>query len=358
MAWCRGSALPSRKAPSPSLCMFSLAGIGSPMCGIAGYFGPDAGIILKKTIALLSHRGPDDSGVFLSDGVGLANARLRIVDLQGGHQPLAGEDDLVWVTFNGELFNFRSERSTLEGKGHRFRTNADTEILVQLYEEHGPKFVDQLNGMFAFALWDERLRTLLLARDYAGMKPLYYMFDDSDAFWFASEIKALLPIQSNPSPNLEALSDFLQLGYVPDRKTMFRDIYKLGPGQTLKVTSKNQQLSSYHKFHPDLGPTLDDGAYELKLRFELNRAADDWLMSDVPVGCFLSGGLDSSLVAALVANRIGAEMRSYTAWFGPDFPSELPAARIVAEELSLRSEEVQVSPGGVAKNLRSVGRSP
>ncbi|HEX9339689.1 MAG TPA: asparagine synthase (glutamine-hydrolyzing) [Thermoplasmata archaeon] len=327
------------------------------MCGIAGYVGPDSRAALKKTIAMLSHRGPDDLGIYLSDGIGLANARLSIIDIEGGHQPLAGEDDLVWVTFNGELFNFPAERSNLERKGHRFRTNSDTEILVHLYEEHGPLFAERLNGMFAFAIWDERLRTLYLARDYAGMKPLYYTSANNNTFWFASEIKALLPTQSHPSPNVEALSDFLRLGYIPDRRTMFRGIFKLGAGQILKVSSEGQQLTSYHKFHPDLGVMLDDRAYEAKLRFELNRAADDWLMSDVPVGCFLSGGLDSSLVAALVAKRVRGEIRSYTAWFGPDFSSELRAARAVAEKLSLLSEEVLVGPSQVVKDLRSIAWS-
>src|SRR5437899_2342976 len=191
------------------------------MCGIAGYCGSKSHVALDAMIRTLLHRGPDELGFYQDAGIGLANARLKIVDLEGGHQPLCGEDSRVWVTFNGEIFNHMTERTNLERRGHLFSTNADTEVLVHLYEEYGLGFIDRLNGMFAFALWDSTTKSLVLARDYAGMKPLYYSFPYDGMVAFASEIKALLPLQETVKPNLRSMSDLLTLGYVPTNATVF-----------------------------------------------------------------------------------------------------------------------------------------
>src|SRR3989442_3378920 len=183
------------------------------MCGIAGYRGKNPTVGLNSMIARLAHRGPDDSGIFEDDGIGLANARLKIVDLEAGHQPICDEGEQIWVTFNGEIFNFQNERSDLESRGHDFKTNCDTEVLVHLYEEFGPSFVNRLNGMFAFALWDSRSRQLYLARDYAGMKPPYYT-EREGTLNFASKTKSLF-IDGTPAGE-SALTDFLLFRFIPD----------------------------------------------------------------------------------------------------------------------------------------------
>src|SRR2546422_8492048 len=280
------------------------------MCGIAGYTGTNASVSLQAMIATLSHRGPDDTGTYEDTKIGLANARLKIVDLQAGHQPLCGEDSKVWVTFNGEIFNHKSERHELEHQGHRFSTNADTEVLVHLYEEYGIDMVSRLNGMFAFGLWDSSNRQLLLARDYAGIKPLYYTFLTDETLVFASEIKALLTCQDHVEPNVESFADFLALGYLPSNDTMFRGIEKLRPGQLLIATKDCRKFVAYHKFSPRLDSLSSENELTARLANELDRTVGDWLMSDVPLGAYISGGIDSTVIATLTAAKMKSDFRT------------------------------------------------
>src|SRR3989442_6683757 len=283
------------------------------MCGIAGYRGKNPTVGLNSMIARLAHRGPDDSGIFEDDGIGLANARLKIVDLEAGHQPICDEGEQIWVTFNGEIFNFQNERSDLESRGHDFKTNCDTEVLVHLYEEFGPSFVNRLNGMFAFALWDSGSRQLYLARDYAGMKPLYYAVREG-TIYFASEIKALLFDSAVVCES--ALHDFLVLGYIPDHHTLFDGIRKLRPGQMLKADASG--ITTWNYGTCSTRPVRrDEEDLKACLRLELDRASGDWLMSDVPVGPLISRGVDSSTITGLAVRHSEKRIRTYTAWFGP-----------------------------------------
>src|SRR5437867_3959093 len=320
------------------------------MCGIAGYQGRSPKTGLNSMISLLAHRGPDDSGMFEDDGIGLANARLKIVDLEGGHQPMCGEREEVWVTFNGEIFNFRLERSILEKRGHDFRTNCDTEVLVHSYEEFGPSFVERLNGMFAFALWDSRSKQLYLARDYAGMKPLYYLVSEG-MLYFASEIKSLLFDGATVCES--ALSDFLILGYVPDQHTLFAGVSKLRPGQMLRADYKG--IATWNYGYPT-AEVRGVGPSDLKvdLRLELERATREWLMSDVPVGALISGGVDSSTITALAVRQSKNKIRTYCAWFGPSYPDELESARTVADWLSTEHSEVLVEEDDVIRFLPEI----
>src|SRR2546422_9473778 len=321
------------------------------MCGIAGYTGTNASVSLQAMIATLSHRGPDDTGTYEDTKIGLANARLKIVDLQGGHQPLCGEDSRVWVTFNGEIFNHKSERRELEREGHRFTTNADTEVLVHLYEKYGIDMVSRLNGMFAFALWDSTSRRLFLARDYAGMKPLYYCQPEPNTLCFASEIKALLLCQERAVVDASAISDFLTLGYLPAERTMFEGISKLRPGQILSIEKSELRKWSFHQFDVRANRNPSDSEFAALLVKGLTDAADQWLMSDVPLGAYISGGVDSSVMAALASRKLGHEMKTYTAWFGPDFPHELANASLVATYLSSDHSAVLVDESEVIQNL-------
>lgn len=304
-------------------------------------------------VTRLFHRGPDDKGFFQDSGIGLANARLSIIDPEEGHQPLSGEDGNVWVTFNGEIFNFKSHRERLEAGGHDFTTNSDTEVLVHLYEEMGRGMLSELNGMFAFALWDREKAELLLARDYAGMKPLYYCVSRDGTFRFASEIKALIGRRESNVVNLDALADFLLLGYLPRTPTLFSGISKLRPGSFLVLNRQGIQVATFHQFTQSPGTQTPEGIVE-KLREELKRAARAWLMSDVPVGAYVSGGLDSSLILALAAKFGPASMKTYTAWFGPDYSNELQEAGSMAEFLGVENIPVLVSEAEVVRELPKI----
>ncbi len=324
------------------------------MCGIAGYHGPNHVVRLQSMISMLVHRGPDDTGFFEDQSIGLANARLKIVDLKGGHQPLCGEDARVWVTFNGEIFNYVQERHALETLGHKFVSNADTEVLVHLYEQSGIDFVARLNGMFAFALWDSAQKILHLVRDYAGMKPLYFCIPESGTLYFASEIKSLLMCQERPTVNLSSIPDFLTLGYLPTEATMFGGVRKLRPGQVLSVGNTGLRTWSYNHFDLSINRNSTDVALQRSLEGSLVRATDDWLMSDVPLGVYLSGGVDSSTVAALASRKLGEGMKTYTAWFGPDYPNELSEASRVATLISSNHSSVLVDESIVVQNLERI----
>lgn len=323
------------------------------MCGICGFHVTDARSrlnqsLLKQMRDCMIHRGPDDVGLCLSpDGqVGLANRRLSIIDLSPqGHQPMSNEDGTVWVTYNGEIYNFRELRKELLAKGYPFRSGTDTEVLLHLYEELGEEMVHSLRGMFVFAIWDSKQKKLFLARDRLGIKPLYYAFTDG-CFVFASEIKAIL--QSglvDPRLNHEALHQFLSYGKIMPPLTLFQGIHKLEPGHTLTLDGTGRlgkrcywdiPVKSQRKLEDEeviITGVLDKLRESVRMR----------LISDVPVGVFLSGGVDSSLVTALVAEAKEVPLRTFTLGFrGYEQFNEFPYARQVARLLGAEHHEILI----------------
>jgi asparagine synthase (glutamine-hydrolysing) len=285
----------------------------------------------------LRHRGPDAEGVWSAPGVGLVHRRLSIIDLGGGRQPLGNEDGSIQVVFNGEIYNFRELRRELKEKGHQFRTNSDTEVLVHLYEEMGERLVERLRGMFAFALWDGRKRELLLARDRLGLKPLYY-YRDREKLLFGSEVKAILAFPGVPREiDLEALEDYLSYGVVPGQRSILCGIQKLLPGHVLAVEEGNWNPAPKRYWEldatPDEGRTLSDWMEALQAKFEETVRAH--LIADVPVGAFLSGGLDSSAIVAMAAKCGAADLQTFSIGFEEERFSELPYARMVARRLAM-----------------------
>jgi asparagine synthase (glutamine-hydrolysing) len=318
------------------------------MCGICGklYFDPTRAVEpqdLRRMAGTLAHRGPDGEGVWTSRNVGLGHRRLAIIDLRSvAGQPMSNEDGLVWITFNGEIYNFRELRQELETKGHLFRTNSDTEVIVHAYEEYGRVCVERLRGMFAFAIWDARQRVLFLARDRVGKKPLFYYLG-RDCFLFASEIKALLAdhtITAEPDP--VALDHFLALQYIPAPLTAFRGIRKLPPAHWLEVRDGRLEMGRYWKlqYTPKRQITLREAAAELRWRFA--EAVRLRLVSDVPLGAFLSGGVDSSAVVAAMAQEMGHPVQTFSVGFEDASLDERRYARQVAERYGTTHTELVV----------------
>ncbi|MGC9028112.1 MAG: asparagine synthase (glutamine-hydrolyzing) [Desulfomonilaceae bacterium] len=321
------------------------------MCGICGilFLEPDASpsrSALEAMNRTLIHRGPDDEGYFISGPVGLAMRRLSIIDLQGGRQPISNEDSSIHVVFNGEIYNFPELRAYLAAKGHIFRTNSDTEVIVHLYEEQGHECVNRLHGMFSFALWDGRKGVLLLARDRLGIKPLYYSFSPERYLVFASEIKALLEVGISREPDYQALYDYLSLMYAPTPSTAFAAIKKLPPGSSLVCSRSGMEIRQYWDIPlPDAGS--EDGAtgnYEDEILSLLEKAVARHMIADVPVAAFLSGGLDSTTVAAIMATKLGAPPKTFTIGFHHASYDESREARLVAETLGTAHHEQKVGP--------------
>jgi len=314
------------------------------MCGITGYAGLDDPSLLRKMCGVLVHRGPDEDGFYAGDGVGLAMRRLAVIDLATGSQPIANEKRDVWVVLNGEIYNFEELRKTLEASGHTFATNSDTETIVHLYEEHGPDFVDFLQGMFAIALWDERRERLLLVRDRIGEKPLYYAFNDGKLF-FGSEIKAILQAGVRRAVDAQSVCDFLAAGYVAGERTFFRGIAKIPPGN-IGIYEKNDfTVRPYWKFeirHEGEQPYRD--AAETLSRM-LEDTVRRCLKSDVEVGAFLSGGIDSSVLVALM-RRNAARVKTFTVGYGgaAEGFNELKYASKVAKTLGTEHHELILGP--------------
>jgi asparagine synthase (glutamine-hydrolysing) len=320
------------------------------MCGICGVFHPDRSErVSRDALALMSrqiaHRGPDDDGFFVEENVGLAMRRLSIIDLQTGHQPISNEDQTIWIVYNGEIYNHLEIRQELESRGHRYGTKSDTETIVHLYEQYGDDGVRHLRGMFAFAIWDLSRRRLFIARDRLGIKPLYYYYDGK-TFLFGSEIKAILAAPGvKPEFNRKTLAEYLAFGYITGAETMYAGIYKLLPGCVLTLDESGQLNTSQYW---DLDVEADgDGRgreyYAARYRDLLEQCVSSHLMSDVPLGVFLSGGLDSSAVAAL-ATRIRKEpVETFSVGYGEESYSELPYARTIAAHLKSKHHEVQLS---------------
>lgn len=294
------------------------------MCGICGvvFLDPERRVDAEVLVAMrdtLAPRGPDDAGVYLNGNVGLASRRLSIIDLAEGHQPMANEDESVWVVFNGEIYNFKEVRQFLQTRGHKFRTNSDTEVILHAYEEEGLDCLGRFNGMFAFALYDKTARHLFIARDRIGVKPLHYIWDGR-RFMFASEIKALLR-DSSVSRELDplSLSKYLTYEYVPAPHSMFRAIRKLEPGHLLLLdigrgTLTKRRYWDIPLFDDNLGYKREDD-YQEELLDRLEESVRLRLVSDVPVGIFLSGGIDSSTVAAFANKHHGSPIVAFTIAF-------------------------------------------
>ena len=291
----------------------------------------------------IAHRGPDDSGSYLRGRIGLGNRRLSIIDLQSGKQPISNEDGTVWVVYNGEMYNFPRLRTQLESRGHVFRTNSDTEAIVHLYEDFGERCVEHIGGMFAFALWDEKQGKLLLARDRIGQKPLFYSQDGSD-FLFGSEIKSILALQQR-SPELDplAMHDYLSLRFISPPRTIFKHIQKLPPAHTLVFQNGEITLRRYWQLSFREKLTISESEILEALREQLKRTVDSHLLSDVPVGAFLSGGLDSSLIVAVLARDLGLNPQTFSIGVEESDFDETPYARMVAEHYNTDHIEERVA---------------
>ena len=320
------------------------------MCGIAGlhYFDEGRvaeGAVIKRMTRAMIHRGPDAEGYFFDGHLALGHRRLSIIDPSLGHQPLCNEDGTVWVVFNGEIYNFRDLRDNLLARGHRFKTNADTEVIVHLYEELGDGCVHALEGMFAFALWDRSRQRLLLARDRLGIKPLYYLVTQ-DGIAFASEIRSLLALPGfQPAVDLNALHDYLTFRYTLAPRTMLAGVKKLPPGHLLTADRGAVSLRQYWEL--DFGTQHDAGEDELTAEFErrFHHAVARHLVADVPVGILLSGGLDSTAVTA-VAAELQSAVRTFSVGFadvGGGDADERPYARAVARHFHTQHDEIGIS---------------
>ncbi len=315
------------------------------MCGIAGKFSATSLTLdeLKRMADAIAHRGPDDHDYLIRGPMGLAHRRLSIIDLSTGRQPIANEDQSIWIVFNGEIYNFQPLKKELELRGHRFSTNTDTEVILHLYEEMGPRCVDRLNGMFAFAIWDEPKRSLLLARDRIGQKPLFYRIHNGELL-FASEIKAILAADRvEREIDFEAIHHYLSLRFIPAPHTMFRDIRKLPAGHTLVFQDGRVQLDRYWDLHFTDKLALSEDDLLEGLDRELSRAVRTHLISDVPVGAFLSGGMDTSTVVALMARCQNAPFQTFAIGVKEQDFNELPYARLVADHFHTNHVEQVVS---------------
>ncbi len=314
------------------------------MCGICGLAGGDLDRArVERMCAILAHRGPDGSGIYQSDGAILGHTRLSIIDLATGDQPMANEDRTVWVVFNGEIYNHRELRRTLETRGHRFSSQSDTEVLVHLYEEYGEAFLPHLDGIFAFALWDARRKRLLLVRDYFGVKPLHYFFDGM-TLCFASEIKALVQDAAVPRRvNFQALHYFLNLRYIPGESTLFENVWRLLPAHYLVFENGAISIARYADFTPREDTSHDEAFFVEGIRHYLREAVRKQLMSDVPLGVYLSGGLDSSALVAFMRQAGADPIRSFTMGFNEP-TDELDDARIVANHFGTEHHEIVLAP--------------
>lgn len=322
------------------------------MCGIAGIWNyrshrPVSDSELRALSDCIKHRGPDDEGLWSNEEVGLAFRRLSIIDLAGGHQPLCNEDGTVWLVFNGEIYNFRDLRPLLQAKGHTFSTNTDSEVIIHAYEEYGVDCLHHLDGMFAFAIWDERHHRLFAARDRLGKKPLVYAETD-EGVAFASEIRALVGHAGvSREIDLEGLADYLTLGYITSPVTVYRAVRKLPPGHYLILEAGERRIVRYWSLQYDTDNTLTEGEAIEAVRREVRAAVEARLVSDVPLGAFLSGGIDSSIVVGLMAGMIDEPVRTFSIGFFDHDHNELPFARLVANRFGTEHHEFVVEPNMV-----------
>jgi len=318
------------------------------MCGICGVYsfgnGAPSPDLLRAMNGTITHRGPDDEGYYMDGPVGLAMRRLSIIDVSTGHQPIANEDETIWIVYNGEIYNFPVLREELERKGHVFRTRADTETVIHAYEEWGLDCLPRFNGMFAFAIWDKPRKRLLLARDPTGIKPLFYC-RDANRLLFGSELKTLIAAGIPRVLEPEALDYFLTFEYVPAPLTLFRGVQKLLPGHALVIENDIVSGTKYW----DVQPRPQEGSEEEiadRLFKLLKEAVRMRLVSDVPLGAFLSGGIDSSSVVALMAEVMDRPVETFSVGFDDRTYNELSYAKVVAEHFATDHHEYVLKPDG------------
>ena len=328
------------------------------MCGIAGFvethasaspFGPDATrMLVHRMCDVIRHRGPDDEGVWVGDGVALGMRRLSIIDLATGHQPIHNEDETVWTVFNGEIYNYRELRAELEQEGHRFYTSTDTETIVHAYEQWGARAIRRLRGMFGLAIWDTRNRSLLVARDRIGIKPMHYAAV-GDRLYFGSELKSLLEAPDLPrSLDLDSLDHYLSFLYTPRDRSIFTGIAKLPPGHLLTWKDGRFAVEQYWQLPAAETYRGSEADAVRDLRVVLADAVRSHLVSDVPLGAFLSGGVDSSTVVGLMAEASGTRVKTFSIGFDvPEF-DELEHARTVARHFGTDHHEFVVKPDAVS----------
>ena len=326
------------------------------MCGIYGIFqldGAPADPALMAAMGRVSvHRGPDDEGHHADGPCAIGMRRLSIIDLAGGHQPLSNADGTLWLVCNGEIYNFRELRRELEALGHRFKTGSDSEVILHGYAQHGDEFIHRLNGMFGFALWDARRQRLLVGRDRLGIKPIY-VYRDARRFAFASEAKALLTLPGvSAQIDRTALPSYLSLGYVAAPHSIFRGISKLPPASLLAVESGRVEERRYWRVPAAIDNTMDEGEWIERIRARLDESVRMQMVSDVPIGAFLSGGIDSSTVVGFMAAHSHQPIKTYAIGFegapADEYYNELPYARRVSDLFHTEHHEIVVRPDVVA----------
>lgn len=317
------------------------------MCGICGIASsneePVPPALVTAMRATIAHRGPDDEGLYSGPAVGLGFCRLSIIDLTPtGHQPMANDDRSLWITFNGEIYNFQALRRELEQRGHRFRSRSDTEIILRGYQADGPKFIARLVGMFAIALWDERRRQLFLARDRFGKKPLYYTIHGG-RLYYASELQAILAAVPKLDVDEVALAHYFRCQFIPQPRTIYRGVFQLPPGHFAVWENGRLTIERYWQLALTKQEiTLEEAGQEFERRFRT--AVAERLISDVPLGVFLSGGLDSSIITALVAESSSEPVKTFSIGFAEQSHNELPLARLVAEKYRTDHHEFVIRP--------------
>ncbi|HKG62242.1 MAG TPA: asparagine synthase (glutamine-hydrolyzing) [Pyrinomonadaceae bacterium] len=330
------------------------------MCGINGIaFSSRSGrtvdsFLIERMRDTIRHRGPDDEGMFIAGPVGLGHRRLSIVDVSAGHQPMTNEDGSLQITYNGEIYNHSDFRAELEARGHIYKTHCDTETILHLYEEHGAGCVEHLRGMFAFALWDGRQKKLLLARDRLGIKPLYYALTNDGSLFFASEMKAILAVWGRkPELNFNVLPDYLANHAPSGEETMFRGIRRLPPGHTLTWKDGSVDVLRFWdvQFSPADESGRSDDSYVEEWTELFRTSVRLRLMADVPLGMFLSGGIDSSAIAAMMSQMVSEPIKTFSVAFKEREANELEYARLVARKFNTDHHEIVVSPDEFFKAL-------
>jgi len=323
------------------------------MCGICGFVGFEDQGLIKRMCDSIAHRGPDDRGYYIGENVSLGHTRLSIIDLGSGHQPIHNESEDVWTIFNGEIYNYRELTTLLRKKGHSFYTNSDTEVIVHAYEEFGVKFVEMLDGMFSIAIWDERNKCLILARDRIGKKPLYYT-EVGNSILFSSEIKSILEFREvKREVNFDLLSHYLSYRSTPNDATLFNGIKKLPPGGVL---FKSGTLISIQKFWklPESSPMTGGNAGSIDKFIDLlDEAIQKRMISDVPIGAYLSGGIDSSSVVARAAQYTDRPLDTFTVGFG-EHTDEFMYAKEVAEYVGTNHHEIVVDSYDIKRVLPKI----
>ncbi|MBU0703759.1 MAG: asparagine synthase (glutamine-hydrolyzing), partial [Chloroflexi bacterium] len=332
------------------------------MCGICGIVNISASRPIDRDVLLrmtqvLEHRGPDDRGIYIDEQAGLGSRRLSIIDLAGGRQPIANEDETMWIVFNGEIYNYRELRAYLQKRGHVFRTRTDTEVILHLYEEFGVDCAQHLNGIFAFAIWDARREELVIARDRMGIKPLYYT-EAAGQLIFGSEMKALLA-HPDVARDIDpiSLNEYLAFEYVPSPRTIIRDVHRLEPGHILRYDARGLHVQQYWNIslaRSEYRPPVNWRDYASGLQDTLKDAVRQELVSDVPVGVLLSGGIDSSTIAALMVESYPGTVDSFSIGFEEASFDESRYARMAAEHLGTRHHELVFTSGMVAEMVLTV----